>query len=70
MNDSVQNVTPPEGPGRPAKGEGGSRAGPRKRTSVQKQLEGNVRRTVYICDIDQQVVLQFTLKGMHSRKTV
>ena len=37
---------------------------------MQKQLEGNVRRTVYICDIDQQVLLQFTVIGMRSRRIV
>lgn len=27
----------------------------KRKTALQKQLEGNVRRTIYICDIDQQV---------------
>ena len=27
----------------------------KRKSALQKQLEGNVRRTIYICDIDQQV---------------
>lgn len=27
----------------------------KRKTALQKRLEGNVRRTIYICDIDQQV---------------
>ncbi|KAK9908322.1 hypothetical protein WJX75_006027 [Coccomyxa subellipsoidea] len=28
---------------------------PRKKAALQKQFGGNVRRTIYICDVDQQV---------------
>lgn len=43
----------------------GGRAAPRsksqlrKKSHQQKQLEDNVKRTVYICDIEQEVDLRF-----------
>ena len=37
----------------------------KRKTALQKRLEGNVRRTIYICDIDQQVSSWLVLLGMY-----
>lgn len=33
---------------------------PRKKAALQKQFGGNVRRTIYICDVDQQACMPFS----------